>query len=594
MSLINRLSEETAGKIAAGEIIERPQNVVKELVENSLDAGSNRLILQVEKGGKSLIQLIDNGSGIPADEIPLATENYSTSKISNSEDMERIETLGFRGEALASIKAVSRLTIQSMGESDETGREISWEGLKLIYDKPVARKRGATVTVEDLFFNLPARRNFLSRDSTELRRIISLMHKFGMAFPEVGMKVSAGGDTLLELSPSSLSERTEAVFGRGNFERMRYFDFRDGELKISGYASTPDITRGNRSMQFIFVNGRFVRDRLISNALGRAYESVIPSGRFPMAVLFLQIPSELVDANIHPSKAEVRFLNGKEVHRLVYSAVRENTRFGKTISFKEKVESVYRSIFPETAKGDKASSGPEKSGHQFSMIENMGTSETAEEGSEPVIRESPEPLFNEGGKTEGLQKSSALYWQLHDSYILIQIRGGMVVIDQHAAHERILYNRARKNMAGNKPAIQSLLFPATVELSPAEFEIFDEHREIMPQLGFEAEPFGMRTIIVRGIPAGVKNWNDGALLKDIFAEKGRGKTELEEILKRYACHSAIRAGEKLEPREMESLVDQLFATDFPFTCPHGRPTMLRVNLDELDRRFHRPASTEKK
>jgi len=568
--------------------------VVKELVENSLDAGSDRLVLEIERGGKSLIRLIDNGLGIPAGEIPLATENYSTSKISDSADIEKIETLGFRGEALASIKAVSRLTIQSRGDSEDMGREMSWEGLKLKNDKPVARNRGTTVTVEDLFFNLPARRNFLSRDSTELRRIASLMQKFGMAFPQTGFKVSAGGGTLLEFSPSSLSQRTEVVFGRENFERMKYFESREGELRISGYASMPGITRGNRSMQFIFVNGRYVRDRLISSALQRAYDSLIPSGRFPMAVLFLHVPAELVDANIHPSKAEVRFLNGKEVHRLVYSAVRENARFGKTVSFKEKVESVYRSIFPESASRKEDSGGTDQPGRQYSMIEDMGTAGKTEEGSGPVIRESPEPLFNDGGKTGEVHKSSALYWQLHDSYILIQIRGGMVVIDQHAAHERILYNRAEKNLAGDKPAIQSLLFPATIELSPLEFEMFDQYRAIMPQLGFEVEPFGMRTIIVRGIPAGVKNWNDGALLKDIFAEKGRGKTEMEELLKRYACHSAIRAGEKLEPREMESLVDQLFATDFPFTCPHGRPTMLRVNLDELDRRFHRPASTEKK
>jgi DNA mismatch repair protein MutL len=324
---------------------------------------------------------------------------------------------------------------------------------------------------------------------------------------------------------------------------------------------------------YTFVNDRFLRDRMINRAVEEAFRGFLIPSRFPFAVLSITLDPSRIDANVHPAKAEVRFENEREIHHLVSSAIRSSLE-DKTLSFRDKVESVYKSIFPGVGSSE-AGEGGDSSGR-----------------SDWLFQESPQPLFESEAEQSQSRLSTGLYWQLHDSYILIQIRGGMVIIDQHAAHERILYDRARRNMKGEKPVVQSLLFPATLELSAEEYENFEKVADTLPDLGFEAEPFGMRTIIVRAIPGGVRNWDDGKLLRDILADLGEGLPAVDSILRLFACHSAIRAGDPLTFEEMESLTDQLFATEFPFTCPHGRPTMLRVELRELEKRFHRTPGSE--
>ncbi len=581
MARIQKLAPETTGKIAAGEVVERPFNVVKELVENALDASATRIVLEIEGGGKRSIRIDDDGTGIAAGDIPMAVENYSTSKISKIEDIFRVRSLGFRGEALASINAVSRMTIRSMEEGMEVGREVRWAGGEQREDRPLVRKVGTEIIVEDLFFNLPARRKFLSSDASETRRIVSAIQGFALAWPGTAFVMRSNGRELLSFPAGTLEERVEMVLGPSVFPHLKPFSKSDGSLEVSGYVSMPSLTKGNRSSQFMFVNGRYVRDKLIGHAVRQAYQSIIPGDRFPVVVLMLETPPEMLDVNVHPSKAEVRFENERDVHRLVSSAVREALE-DRTISFRDKVESVYRSIFPE----DNSSDTPAGKDPQ-------GISRTAEPGrSDWLFQESPRPLFEKDGGGAHGQTSTGLYWQLHDSYIMIEIRGGMVIIDQHAAHERILYDKARRNLEGEKAIVQSLLFPATIELSPDEYDSFEKIVDTLPGLGFEAEPFGMRTIIVRGIPAGVRNWDDGRLLRTILADLGRGLPATDSILRSFACHSAVRAGERLTLEEMESLTDQLFATEFPFTCPHGRPTMLRVEMRELEKRFQRTPGTE--
>ncbi|MBD3178877.1 MAG: DNA mismatch repair endonuclease MutL [Candidatus Latescibacteria bacterium] len=565
--------------IAAGEVIERPVNVVKELIENSLDAGSERITVTIEKGGKRLICIEDDGSGIPVLELEAAADNFSTSKISGIDDITRVETLGFRGEALASIRAVSRLSILSRTADDHAARKVSWEGLERIDDRPAAREKGTTVTVRDLFFNLPARKKFLSSDSAETRRIAALVRRMSISFPSTSIRLLSDGNKIISYSGSSEEERVEAVLGQGNFRSMNRVEFASGDLRVKGYVSSPEISRGNRSMQHFFVNRRYVRDKVIGFALRRAYETIIPSDRYPLAILFLELPHHMVDINVHPTKSRVKFREEREVHQLIYNAVRDAAGGEKTVSFQKKVESVYRSIFPE---GEKGLSQTQEAGKESDLSFRQNELDIRE--TDWMARESPRSLLNE--KPE-ISRSAELYWQLHDSYIFIQIRNGLVIIDQHAAHERILYDRAKQNMEGKPPSVQSLLFPATIELSVEEYNNFEEFSDILPKMGFEAEPFGMRTIIVRGIPSGVKNWGEGSLMRDILGETGGRGYETDEMLKSYACNSAIRAGEKLTFREMESLVDQLFATEYPFTCPHGRPTMLRISRRELDSRFNR-------
>ena len=582
MDRIRKLSPETRGKIAAGEIVERPFNVVKELVENSLDASAERIVIKLEGGGKRSIVIDDDGTGIAAEDMERAVENYSTSKISDIDDLNTVRSLGFRGEALASINAVSRMTIRSIQEGTDVGREIHWVAGEIRKDVPFVRTSGTEIIVEDLFFNLPARKKFLSSDASETRRITSAIQGFALAWPQTAFVVLTNGRESLSFPSGTLEDRVEMVLGASVMPHLKPFKKTDGRIDIIGYTSMPSMTKGNRSSQYIFVNGRAVKDRLIGHAVRQAYQSIIPGDRFPIVVLMLSIPPEMIDVNVHPAKAEVRFENERDIHRLVSSAIRE-TLADKTISFREKVESVYKTIFPGDGSQD------ENAEDRISGAEKAG-----EPGrSDWLFQESPQPLFDkDSGEVRG-QVSTGLYWQLHDSYIMIQIRGGMVIIDQHAAHERILYDIARRNAGGEKPSVQSLLFPATLELSPDEFDKFEKITDMLPDLGFEAEPFGTRSIIVRGIPAGVRNWEDGKLLRSILSDLGGGLPATDSILKSFACHSAIRAGEPLTLEEMESLADQLFATEFPFTCPHGRPTMLRVEIRELERRFKRTSKSER-
>jgi len=585
---INRLPDEVSGKIAAGEVIERPASVVKELIENSIDAEASSIAIEIVDGGKSLIRVVDDGIGVPYEDLPLMVENFSTSKIKGIEDISRIETLGFRGEALASIKTVSLLTIRSKVREADIGREVTWNGGEVVSDEPCQMNPGTDITVRDLFMNFPARRKFLGSGSSEARRIHSLINAFALSCPSISFKLTDGGRDIFNLPAKELGERVEDILGPEVFDALRFFEYESSGIKVSGYASLPDYTRGNRSLQFSFVNGRFIRNRLIYHAVQQAYVSTIPHDRYPVVVLYIDVPPDSVDVNVHPSKAEIKFRNEAVVHRVLVHALRVAIGTGGQVEGRSEQE-FYRGIVPPSwqgrtgvgdAGGDEADTGEESQGSLPLGFESrdLGFSSVAE---------SPAPLF--GDDNQPVSHSAQLYWQLHNSYILIQIRSGMVIVDQHAAHERVLYDRAVKNLSDGKAVIQSLLFPATIDLTPEEYTTYEELSEVLPAIGFDIEPFGLRTILVRGIPSGVKNWEEGKLLQEILSAHSEGSRRfaVEDFLKNYACKSAIKAGMKLSIEEMQSLVDSLFATSFPFTCPHGRPTILRVSLAELEKRFHR-------
>jgi DNA mismatch repair protein MutL len=591
MSVIHALPSEVSSKIAAGEVIERPLSVVKELLDNALDARASRIVVDIADGGKSMIRVEDDGFGIPAADLPLAAENFSTSKIRTSDDIATVQTLGFRGEALASIRTVSFLAISSRFRGEEVGRTIEWRGSECIKDEPFVRNPGTEIIVRDLFHDMPARRKFLASDISERRRIAALVQTFALAFPDVGFTLREGKSEIHAYAPASLRERSEAILGCEIFQHMQPLEYTFGRMCIHGFISLPDLTRANRSYQYIFVNKRSVRDRMTNHAIRQAYESLIPGDRFPVVVLFLEVPPEDIDINVHPSKAEIRFRRQRDVHRFVSTALREVLR-GKTISFQEKVESIYRNIFPKKTPHLYDSTVESTNNSTRKDIPGDGSTKLAEDVAGWALRSAPLSLFGESDASKFVPTGN-LYWQLHQSFILIQIRGGMVIVDQHAAHERILFNAAKKNIQSGKPSIQSLLFPATLELSADEYERFEDLSDVLPLIGFEVEPFGLRSIIVRGIPAGARNWSEGRLLQDILNERGGQRSNIDEVLKTYACRSAIKAGIKLSPGEMESITDQLFATEFPFTCPHGRPTMLRVDVADLERRFLRTVTSEK-
>jgi DNA mismatch repair protein MutL len=409
---------------------------------------------------------------------------------------------------------------------------------------------------------------------------------YALAFPAVSFLLRDAGREVLSYPVSRLDDRVEIVLGSELSGRMAKVEHEEGALRVSGYASKPDFTRSNRSLQYFFVNRRFVKDRLLSHAVSQAYESLIPRNSYPALVLFVSIPPGGIDVNVHPAKAEVRFRDEAELHRVVRSAIRGAIGAARA-GFAEAVEAAYGAIFPEGGSGaaDAAAAIPRELFIAFGD-EGGGSLETAG-GS--ALREAPVSLFGAERPSAALS-TGGLYWQLHQSFILIQIRGGLVIIDQHAAHERVLFDRARASLPGTRALSQSLLFPAAITLSPDEFERYESLGRTLDSLGFETEPFGPRSLIVRGIPAGVRNWNDGRLLQEIL---GEGRSGVDGFLRSYACRAAIKAGTRLSAEEMESLADQLFATELPYTCPHGRPTMLRVGLAELERRFARSVSPER-
>ncbi len=584
MASIRKLAPEVSAKIAAGEVVERPSSVVKELVENALDAGATRISIDLADGGKALIRVEDNGGGVPALELPLAAESFATSKISSVEDIARVATLGFRGEALASVRAVSALSIRSRAVGEEVGREIAWRGEAPERDTPAARAPGTDVTVEHLFFNLPARRKFLRSGASELRRVIAVVQGYALAFPGTAFALRENGRDVLSYPASGLRERAEVVLGTEMLSSLVPVAYTLGRAKVHGFVSRSDQTRANRYLQFFFVNRRYVKDRVLSHAANQAYESLIPRDRYPAVVLFLEVPPEQVDVNVHPTKAEVRFAAEGEIHRLVLTAVGEALQ-ERPSKLAAAVESAYRGIVPPAG----GAGAPRDAGEGFAPGRAWsGAAPELGEGDRTFeFHEAPLSLFGDE-HPKSVLVSGSLYWQLHQSFILIQIRGGMVIIDQHAAHERILFDRAKGAIAGARPGVQTLLFPATVELSPDEYERYEELAPLLVSLGFESEPFGARSIIVRTIPAGVRNWNDGRLVREILGEEGR--SGIDDFLKSYACRAAVKAGTKLSGEEMQSLADQLFATELPYTCPHGRPVMLRVGLAELERRFARTPS----
>jgi len=612
---IRLLDPSCVERIAAGEVVEKPASAVKELVENALDAGARHVIIRLRRGGLEEIVVEDDGTGIPAREIPLAVERHATSKIAGSGDLLDVHSFGFRGEALASIASVSRFSLRSRCAEEDTGMRLDIVGGRLERKEPVARHVGTTVIAADLFFNLPARRQFLKSESAEKRAVHQVVTALALAHPEVAFRLESDGKVVLDLAAAlDLETRVHGIFGSSVAAHLRRFEAELQGMRVEGLCSLPTYTRGNRTGQFLFVNRRAVVDKGLMHAVQHAYREVIPGGRFPLALVFLEVPPSRVDVNIHPTKAEVRLRDGAAAHELVRHAIqdalslrRERPGEGPTLSqladvrpgegtpaqggegeseVPDSLDRIAHEVFLHgPTEGYSKSYGPKWS-RQKEEPRLFPPSALGEESGHFVPSGAPvDPGL--GGEENG---SPQLFWQLHNTFILTQIRGALVIVDQHNSHERILYNEGKKALEGRPVAVQQLLFPTTLELSPDELAAYEVHAGDLEKMGFATEPFGGNTILVRGIPSDLRNWNDGALLRDILvdlAEATGGSDPREAILASYACHGAIRAGEKLTLPEMQALMDRLFATDLPYSCPHGRPTLIRIGLAELERRFQR-------
>lgn len=617
---IRLLDDATVDRIAAGEVIERPASVVKELVENALDAGAQSLKIEIDDGGLALIRLEDDGHGILFRDLPLAFERHATSKISSAADILQIGSFGFRGEALASIAAVSRCEMITRNSTEEIGGRIRLTGGETDLREPAPRNHGTTITVQDLFFNTPARRKYLASAAAEKRAVVSLVTTLALAHPKVRWQLIADQQILMDYRPvDSLPERAHDVLGAAVMEHMARFASSEGGLTVNGLASRPTWTRGNRSQQFIYVNRRAIHSTALSQAIFQAYREVVPRGRHPVVLLFLEIPAGEVDVNVHPAKTEVRLLLERRVFSLVRSALHEglNLRAASPVdeaaSAQAAAGATGEGITPAAAGepttealanlaraeadylrrhlrqhgphavGDRPGRRP-AGGEQSDLF---ATSRPAVERSEAVASE-PATLA-----TGSDPLHAPPFWQLHRTYILTQIRGALVLVDQHASHERILYNQAKQSLESREAGIptQQLLFPAHLELTPAQLQAYQQHQQDLQALGFTIQPFGGQSILVQGMPASLKNWAEGQLLLDILDDLAVGAKDPDEsrkdLLASFACHGAIRAGEQLTLPEMQNLMDQLFATDLPQSCPHGRPTMIQFTLAELEKKFGR-------
>ncbi|MEJ0087656.1 MAG: DNA mismatch repair endonuclease MutL [Pseudomonadota bacterium] len=582
---IRVLDNHLIDQIAAGEVIERPASIVKELVENSLDAGAQSIEVEIEAGGVRLTRVRDDGFGIPAQELRLALSRHATSKISTSDDLAQIMTLGFRGEALPSIASVSRFEITSRHVDAERAASVSAEAGAVSDPIPAAHPPGTTIEVRDLFFNLPARRKFLRSEVTEQGHIVRLVERLALSRSDVAFRLRSGSRTLLDapaLKDGSAADRIGRVVGREFLERSLELDHSAGPVRISGWIGAPSAARATGDMQFFFVNGRAVRDRLLMNAVRLGYRDVLYGGRQPAYVLYLELDPGLVDVNAHPQKLEVRFRDSRQIHDFVFRAVER-----KLAGTKPGVSVVPPAI---------AANGHYSQGLPLRAADGAlpGVWAVAEMlrggGSELKEGEIPYDLPAAAAEPGAAPLGEALA-QIHGIYILAQNEHGLVLVDMHAAHERVLYEKMKAQQGG--AATQLLLAPISVELKVDELDVLLANRDEWLAAGFDLERLGPQTLVVRSVPALLPREDIAALVRDVVGDvTSDGASHhldgaTDRLLGTIACRSAIHAHRRLTLAEMNALLRQMEQTPRADQCNHGRPTWTQVTLQELDRMFLR-------
>jgi DNA mismatch repair protein MutL len=668
MGRIRVLPDQVANKIAAGEVVERPASVIKELLENSLDAGGKSFRIEIESGGRRLVRIADDGCGMLRDDAMLAFERHATSKLRDVKDLLSIATLGFRGEALPSIASVSRFLLETRAVEETTGTRVEVAGGKMLHCDEVALAPGTTITVRDLFFNVPARKKFLRSDQTELAHIASLVTHYSLAHPDKTFRLASENSELLHVTPvATLRERVFQVFGTGALDELVELGACEKQLflpppsvapseaiaefrrepdepstklfRLSGFVSRPQVQKANRNSIFIFVNGRLIRDRLLLHAISAAYHNLIPHASFPFALLFLECGYEEVDVNVHPSKTEVRFRHQSFVHDFVRDAIRQRlieSRPAPAFSASPAPQPAARmpySEFSQMIENEAAETGVEIPS-ATPPIEGEPPAEAAESAEiDPAAPEfhlrparAPEPRFDFGdasivmasepapsavrlrvpdshgsfpeSATEPVSSLSALsdlrpLGQIHDSFIIAAGRDGLWIIDQHVAHERILFERVLKQRAAGNVEVQRLLMPLVVQLTPQQQIEYTRIADELAAMGFETEPFGNRTIAVQAAPAAIGPADLEKVLFEVLeiAEGELRRVSLDDIRRAIAasiaCRAAIKVNMRLDQSKMEWLLRSLAATDCPMSCPHGRPIALQYSTREILKAFHR-------
>jgi DNA mismatch repair protein MutL len=660
MGRIHVLPEHVANKIAAGEVVERPASVVKELLENSLDAGSTHIRIQVEGGGKKVIQMTDNGFGMTRDDALLAFERHATSKIKSAEDLLTVATLGFRGEALPSIASVSRLRLETRAAQEAAGTLLEINGGKIFRVEEGGLPPGTSITVRDLFFNTPARKKFLKAESTELSHIASLVTHYALAHPDKHFELHSATNAVLVAPPvTDRGQRIYQVFGkevldqlipvavlqpleriglpqpppwRRNEEKTNGEGSAEeqeksfGELRAHGFVSKPEIQKLNRNSIYVFVNGRLIRDRLIQHALTEAYRNIIPPTVFPVVLLFLELPSGEVDVNVHPSKTEVRFRQQTVVHDFVRESVRAALMKARPVpQFTTEIDAhptaspsltpgaravavdiaAWRALYAPAASPGFALQPPVLPpaterlhfGNETITVEANAAVALARipeqavptDGCAPAMAIEPEPPADLAPSLVSLKPVG----QVRDSFILAVNYEGLWIIDQHVAHERVLFERVLKQRAVEKVESQRLLMPLIVELTPAQQAVFAEICDELAANGFEVEPFGARSVAVKIAPAGIEPPQVDRMLHELLDQLSREEQAINlenlrvRIAASIACHAAIKVNMPLEQNKMEWLIAELAKTECPMSCPHGRPVVLRYSLQDIQKAFKR-------
>ncbi len=575
---IRILAEEVASQIAAGEVVERPASVVKELMENSLDAGAHRIEFRVVNAGKDLIEVNDDGCGIPAEELTLAVARHATSKLNSAEDLFRIATLGFRGEALASIGSVSRLTLISREKSADMGRKIVVEGGKLIVNEAAGLPFGTLVRVENLFFNVPARLKFLKSDLTERNQITQLVSRYALAYPQVRFRLVVDErEVLLSHGKNNRREVLAQIYGNDLAKQMLEVEFEDEDMRIRGFISPVGISRSNRREITFFINGRWVQDTGLITALIQAYHTLLMVGRYPIASLFVEMSPEMVDVNVHPAKAEVRFRDADRVFRVVQRAVK---RALLAYSPAPQLSSPTWQSRTSEAVVDPAW----EMARQADLTRNEDEFELAGKG----IDQAPVQL-----QVDSLPLLRVI-GQVGAAYLVAEGPDGLYLIDQHAAHERVLFEKFMRH-AGKEIPSQALLHPQTFELPPQAAALLRSQLDVLDRWGFEIEPFGGNTFRVRRVPSLLSGMDPLAAVHSLVENFEEDETPLQadieaRVIARVCKRAAVKAGQILSTDEQNALVRDLERCQFPRTCPHGRPTMIHLSVDLLERQFGRRGS----
>ena len=606
-SRIKILPDNLASKIAAGEVVQRPESVVKELLENAVDANATSIELIVKQAGKSLIQVCDNGTGMTEEETILCIHKHATSKISSMEDLESITTLGFRGEALSSITSVCQLEIKTETRDAEIGTLLKVESENEIITEKISAPKGTCIAVKNIFYNIPARRKFLKADSTELKHIIDTFNRIALAYPEISFKFYNSENLVFDYEAGNLEERIQQVFADNMMDALIPVNQETDYLSLNGYIGKPSIFKKSRGEQYLFLNKRFVINKNINYAVFTAFENILEKGDYPFFILFVTLDPKKADVNIHPSKLEVKFDDEKDIYNFVLSVVR------KSIGSHDLVPTM---SFSESDNGnEKLAFNPFQSVRQNDFSDRPDFSSRDRRDRTSVTDEEIDLVFGE--LTKNISQSSSSGYeqtenkfdkqvehsasteiettfliQLHNKYILSQIKSGLMIIDQHIAHERILYEKVLSRLDANMPFTQQLLFPIKIQFDIASYDILKELNVMVMKLGFKLKYLPKSYVMIEGVPDDIKNGSEEKILREFISEYINNQTQkqLEEkdnVAKSYSCKAAIKAGDKLSEKEMRLLIDQLFATSMPYVCPHGRPIVIKISLEEFDRRFGR-------